>query len=93
MTDVAETEADAREPWQSRVPLRTMAIWLALVVIVFLTRNRWEAWQASRLPRRFGSHCWLGSAGDSCFLTSDVGPEIRLWKLDSNREIARIVRC
>ncbi|MHC4201011.1 MAG: WD40 repeat domain-containing protein, partial [Planctomycetota bacterium] len=34
-----------------------------------------------------------GYAGDSCFLTSDVGPEIRLWTLDSNREIARIVRC
>ncbi|MHC4202283.1 MAG: hypothetical protein ACYSU0_20005, partial [Planctomycetota bacterium] len=26
------------------VPARTMAVWLALIVVVFLTRGRWEAW-------------------------------------------------
>lgn len=28
------------------VPARTIAIWLALIVVVFLTRGRWEAWVA-----------------------------------------------
>ncbi|MHC4505807.1 MAG: WD40 repeat domain-containing protein [Planctomycetota bacterium] len=30
------------------LPVRTMAIWLALIVVVFLTRNRWDAWVVER---------------------------------------------
>jgi WD40 repeat protein len=26
------------------LPVRTMAIWLALIAVVFLTRNRWDVW-------------------------------------------------
>jgi len=30
------------------LPVRTMAIWLALIAVVFLTRNRWDAWVVER---------------------------------------------
>ncbi|MHC4198988.1 MAG: WD40 repeat domain-containing protein [Planctomycetota bacterium] len=50
MSDEAPPAAPSPEPWHRRVPARTMAIWLVLIVVVFLTRGRWEAWVVEELP-------------------------------------------
>ena len=51
MADTSPTHWDAhaaatppRLPWHARAPWLTMALNLALVVTIFLTRERWAAW-------------------------------------------------
>ena len=36
-----------RLPWHHRAPVLTMALNIALILTIFLTRERWAAWQAS----------------------------------------------
>ena len=39
-------------PWYGAAPWRTLAINIALIATIFLTRGRWEAWVVEKtLPR------------------------------------------
>lgn len=64
-------------------PLRTMAIWLALVVIVFLTRGRWEAWVVERESlRRLDFHPLATPDGRRIVMVK--GKTVMIWDAESD---------
>ncbi len=79
----------------SAYPLRTMAIWLALVVIVFLTRNRWEAWVESQRFRLAAPALWdsfvaLGGRRALIQAGDNSGYSWHLYDLTSGRKIGEV---
>lgn len=72
------------------IPARTMAIWLALIITVFLTRNRWEAWVEDHvLP--WGGPPYAASP-DGTTIAVDHRKGLALWNVEKGREIA-ILSC
>ena len=68
-------------------PLRTMAIWLALIVTVFLTRNRWEAWvDSEELPELAGS--LIRVSADRTRAIFRFKDRMELWDLRACRQLA-----
>ena len=70
-------------------PLRTMAIWLALVVIVFLTRGRWDAWVVEKVIAHV-PHCTdIFATPDGTRAASAAnGRYLAIWDTETGKRLA-----
>ncbi|MHC4199316.1 MAG: WD40 repeat domain-containing protein [Planctomycetota bacterium] len=71
------------------LPLRTMAIWLALIVTIFLTRDRWEAWVVERvLPERSGHFRQVTISPNKTRAVISCSNTLYLWDIDRASALA-----
>jgi WD40 repeat protein len=72
-------------------PYRTMAIWLALVALVFLTRDRWEAWVVEQELPNSTCFAWYPPVSpDGRYLVMADSDHFVLWDLEARQAVADI---
>lgn len=78
-----------RLPWYHRAPVLTMALNVALILTIFLTRERWSAWVVEQeLPKRLG---FLNGAHVSLHGRHALVYGVRilvLWDIEASRPLA-----
>ncbi len=92
MSETSDQQAPKPLPWHHRAPVLTMALNVALILTIFLTRERWVAWQLEHdlpLPEEF-SRIWEADVSpDGNVMTVYTSQSITFWDLRSGRQTGR----
>ncbi|MHC5054147.1 MAG: WD40 repeat domain-containing protein [Planctomycetota bacterium] len=79
-------------PWHHRAPILTMALNSVLILAIFLTRERWGAWQVEHdlpLPEPLPTIWEIVVSPDANVMTIFTAKSITSWDLRSGRETGR----
>jgi WD40 repeat protein len=95
MTGTPAQDAPGPERWRpfSGLPVFTMAINITLIAVVFLTRNRWDAWIVERTDLGGGTlAAVLAVSRDShravLHRRQDTDHDLVLWDIETSRRLA-----
>lgn len=81
---------EKRRRWYEGVPVRTLAVALALITTIFLTRGRWEAWVVEKtIPVWPGCTDVIATKDGKRAATGAYGWYLAVWDMEAGRQLSR----